>query len=150
MVARSSFVWACACTAAAGAASLSLRTHETDISDLGIGMIRGVGPPDWFDACESTNTTVLEHCCNATHRSGCDLRIMRKPNGTVAGDTHAARFPVDKPWEILYEYAVPLHKPSGPDWDAGDEVTVGLPATCGFVNMQFTHAGVFHLGRHRL
>jgi hypothetical protein len=47
---------------------------------------------------------------------------MRKPNGTVANDTHAARFPVDKPWNLLYEYAVPLHKPSGPHWEAGAEV----------------------------
>jgi hypothetical protein len=41
---------------------------------------------------------------------------MRKPNGTVANDTHAARFAVDKPWKLLYEFAVPLHKPSGPHW----------------------------------
>jgi hypothetical protein len=81
-----------------------------------------VGPPDWFDACASDQATVVaQHCCNSTHRSGCNLRVMRKPNGTDPKDMHAARFPVDRPWALQYEYKVP-RKPSGPDWDASNEI----------------------------
>lgn len=84
--------------------------------------VRAAGPPDWFGACESTNATVVAaHCCNSTHRSGCNLRVMRKPNGTDTKDKHAARFPTNKPWTLQYEYKVP-HKPSGPDWVPSDEI----------------------------
>ena len=76
------------------------------------------GPP-WRDACASTNATVLQHCCNATHPAGCDLRVMRKPNSTNGitahgdDDAHAARFAVDQPWRLDYTYTVPRHTPAG-------------------------------------
>ena len=70
--------------------------------------------PPWRDACASSNATVLSHCCNDTHITGCDLRIMRKPNGTADdGENHTARFAVDQPWTLSYEFAVPTHKPTG-------------------------------------
>ena len=70
------------------------------------------GPPDWFNACQSHNSTVLTHCCNNTHVTGCNLRIMRKPNGTVTDDVHAARFAVNRSWSLSYEYQVPMHQPT--------------------------------------
>ena len=80
---------------------------------LGV-VARATGPPDWFDACQSGNATIVQqHCCNDTHVAGCTLRVMRKPNGTAPNDTHAARFAVDQPWNLTYEYTVPARKPSG-------------------------------------
>lgn len=72
-----------------------------------LGLVSARGPPDWFDACKSTDHSELKHCCNDTHLSGCNLRIRRKPTGTSHNDTHAARFAVDQPWTISYEFTVP-------------------------------------------
>ena len=37
-------------------------------------LLQVASSPPWYDACASTNTTVLLHCCNDTHLVGCALR----------------------------------------------------------------------------